>query len=101
MLLTTGECDPRAPLEEALRLFDQMKAPAELWVMPDQHHNGSVTATPRSSVWEADMHSFACDWLRERFNGAPMRHAGKVRYLDPAGAGPNAATVTCKRRWFD
>jgi dienelactone hydrolase len=100
-LLTTGEYDPRAPLEEVLRLFDQMKAPAELWIMPDQHHNGSVTATSRSSVWEADMHSFVCDWLRDRFNGVPMKHSGKVLYLEPSGAGPNAATVTYKRRWFD
>src|SRR5688572_21062758 len=100
-LLTTGEYDPRAPVDEVLRMFDLMKAPAELWLMPDQHHNGSVTNTPRASVWEADMHSFVCDWLRERFNGVPQKHAGKVVYLDPSGAGPNASTVTYKRRWFD
>ena len=100
-LLTTGEFDPRAPVEEVLRLFDQMKAPAELWLMSDQHHNGSVTTTPRAAVWEADMHSFVCDWLRERFNGAPQKHAGKVVYLEGSGAGPNASTVSYKRRWFD
>jgi dienelactone hydrolase len=100
-LLTTGEYDPRAPVEEVLRLFDQMKAPAELWLMSDQHHNGSVTTTARSAVWEADIHSFVCDWLRERFAGKPLKHAGKVIYLEPSGAGPNAATVNFKRRWFD
>src|SRR6185295_2795165 len=57
-LLTTGEYDPRAPLEEVLRLFDLLKAPAELWVMPDQHHNGYVTGGSRSAVWEGDIHAF-------------------------------------------
>jgi len=100
-LLVTGEYDPRAPVEEVLRLFDQMKAPAELWLLSDQHHNGSVSMRPRSSVWEADVHAFACDWLRDRFNGVPAKNAGKVLYLEPSGAGPNSASVTLKRRWFD
>ena len=100
-LVVTGEYDPRAPVEEVLRLFDQMKAPAELWLLSDQHHNGSVSLTARSSVWEADVHAFACDWLRDRFNSVPLKHAGKVLYLEPSGAGPNSASVTFKRRWFD
>jgi len=100
-LLVTGEYDPRAPVEEVYRLFDQMKAPAELWLLPDQHHNGSVTMRARSSVWEADIHAFVCDWLRERFNGVPVRHPGKVLYLEPSGAGPNDPKVSYKRKWFD
>jgi hypothetical protein len=83
------------------RLFDQMKAPAELWVMPDQHHNGSVTQKARSAVWEADIHAFVCDWLRDRFNGIPVKHPGKALWLEPSGAGPNAQGVSHKRRWFD
>ena len=100
-LLVSGEYDPRAPIEEVYRLFDQMKAPAELWLLPDQHHNGSITAKARSAVWEADIHAFACDWLRERCNGVPVRHPGQVLYVEPSGAGPNAASFTLKRRWFD
>jgi pimeloyl-ACP methyl ester carboxylesterase len=100
-LIVTGEYDPRAPVDEVYRLFDQMKAPAELWVLPDQHHNGSITQKGRSSVWEADIHAFVCDWLRERFNGVPVKHPGKSLWLDPAGAGPNAPGVSYKRRWFD
>lgn len=100
-LIVTGEYDPRAPVEEVYRLFDQMKAPAELWLLPDQHHNGSVTMRARSSVWEADIHVFVCDWLRERFNGVPVRHPGKVLYLEPSGAGPNDPKIGYKRRWFD
>jgi dienelactone hydrolase len=100
-LLVTGEYDPRAPVEEVLRLYDLMKAPRELWLLPDQFHNGSVTVKARNAVWEADIHAFACDWLRDRFNGARLKHSGKVLWLDPSGAGPNAASVTYKRRWFD
>ncbi len=100
-LVVTGEYDPRAPIDEVYRLFDQMKAPAELWVLPDQHHNGSVTQKGPSAVWEADIHSFVCDWLRERFNGVPVKHPGKALWLEPAGAGPNAPEVSYKRRWFD
>ena len=100
-LIVAGEYDPRAPVDEVYRLVDQMTAPVELWVLPDQHHNGSVTMKARSSVWEADIHAFVCDWLRERFNGAPMKHQGKTLWLDPSGAGPNGPGVTYKRRWFD
>ncbi len=100
-LVVAGEYDPRAPIDEVYRLFDQLKAPAELWVLPDQHHNGSVTMKARSSVWEADIHAFVCDWLRERFNGVPLKHAGKTLWLDPSGAGPNGPGVVYKRRWFD
>ncbi|OGA45177.1 MAG: hypothetical protein A3F74_11695 [Betaproteobacteria bacterium RIFCSPLOWO2_12_FULL_62_58] len=100
-LLVAGEYDPRAPVEEVYRLFDQMKAPAELWLMPDQHHNSSVTGGARSAVWEADIHAFMCDWLRERFNGVPVRHPGQVLYVEPSGAGPNSPSVSLKRRWFD
>ena len=100
-LIVTGEYDPRAPVDEVYRLFDEMKAPAELWLLPDQHHNGSITQKPRSSVWEADIHAFVCDWLRERFEGRAVKHPGKVLWLDPSGPGPNAAQVSYKRRWFD
>lgn len=100
-LIVSGEYDPRAPISEVYRLFDEMKAPAELWVLPDQHHNGSITQKGRSSVWEADIHAFVCDWLRERFNGVPLKHAGKTMWIDPNGAGPNGPGIAYKRRWFD
>lgn len=100
-LIVAGEYDPRAPVDEVYRLFDEMKAPAELWVLPDQHHNGSITQKGRSSVWEADIHAFVCDWLRERFEGKPLKHPGKSLWIDPNGAGPNGPEISHKRRWFD
>jgi dipeptidyl aminopeptidase/acylaminoacyl peptidase len=40
-------------------------------------------------------------WARERFNGQPLKHAGKTLWLEPSGAGPNGPGVVYKRRWFD
>jgi hypothetical protein len=57
--------------------------------------------TPRSAVWEADIHSFVCDWLRDRFAGVALKHAGKTLWLEPSGAGPNGAQPVYRRRWFD
>ena len=34
-------------------------------------------------MWEADIHAFVCDWLRDRFNGLPLKHAGKVLWIEP------------------
>jgi dipeptidyl aminopeptidase/acylaminoacyl peptidase len=100
-LLVCGEYDPRAPMDEIYRLFDQMKAPAELWVLPDQHHSASVTMRHGASVWEADMHAFSCDWLRDRFNGVPVKHPGQVLYIEASGAGPNSPSVKLKRKWYE
>ena len=41
-LLAVGEYDPRGPIDEIYRMFDQLKAPAELWVFADQHHMPSI-----------------------------------------------------------
>jgi hypothetical protein len=81
--------------------YDEMRAPAELWLLADQHHNGTITGGARTAVWEADIHAFVCDWLRERFQGAPLKHAGKVLWLDGGSAGPNGPQPVYKRRWFD
>jgi hypothetical protein len=42
-----------------------------------------------------------CDWLRDRFNGQPVKHPGKSLWLDASTHGPNAPSVSYKRRWFD
>jgi hypothetical protein len=45
VLLAAGEYDPRSPLDEVYRMFDQLTAPAELWVFADQHHMPSIGGT--------------------------------------------------------
>ncbi|HEY4374049.1 MAG TPA: alpha/beta hydrolase [Burkholderiales bacterium] len=99
-LIVNGEFDPRAPADEIYRLFDQMKAPAEFWMLPDQHHNGSVSGAGRAVIWQADIHSFATDWLRDRLLGKPVKYPGKVLYLDQA-SGPNGKSPTMKRYWYE
>ena len=45
VLLAAGEYDPRSPIDEVYRMFDQLTAPAELWVFADQHHMPSIGGT--------------------------------------------------------
>jgi len=100
-LLVSGEYDPRSPLDEVYRLYDQLTAPAELWVFADQHHAASLVGGARRSLSEADINELACDWLRDRFAGKALAHPGKVLYVDPAGAGPNSSSVALKRKWYE
>jgi pimeloyl-ACP methyl ester carboxylesterase len=99
-LLIAGEFDPRSPIDEVYRLFDQIEAPAELWVFADQHHNASLGGDG-AAVWQSDLHALACDWLRDRFDGKPLPHPGEVTYVDQASAGPNSPTVSRKRKWYE
>jgi pimeloyl-ACP methyl ester carboxylesterase len=96
-LLTVGEYDPRAPLNELYPVFDELTAPAELWVMADQHH--SFTVGP-GATWARGSHGVCLDWLRDRLSGKPVAHPGEVRWVDRPG-GPNDPTVQSKRSWYE
>lgn len=96
-LLTVGEYDPRAPLREIYSLFDQMTAPAELWVMADQHHSFSVGG---GSEWARASHSVLMDWLSDRLEGQPLAHRGEVVYVEGSG-GPNDPGLATKRFWYE
>ncbi|MFI5269363.1 MAG: alpha/beta hydrolase family protein, partial [Chloroflexota bacterium] len=99
-LLVAGEYDPRSPIEEVYRLFDQLKAPAELWVYADQHHNPSVGGEG-GVTWEAPVHGVMCDWLKDRLAGKALAHPGQVVYVEPSSPGPYSAGVALKRRWYE
>jgi hypothetical protein len=82
--------------------FDQVKAPAELWVFADQHHMPSIVGGDSgTNNWAAPLHGAMCDWLRDRFDDKPLRHAGQAIYVEANSAGPNAAKVTLRRRWYE
>lgn len=98
-LLTVGEYDPRAPLEDVYPLFDQLTVPAELWVMTDQHHNISL-GDRGGAPWARSSHGFVVDWLRDRLDGSPVDHPGKVRWVD-GDLGPNSPSVQEKRAWYE
>ena len=95
-LLTVGEYDPRAPLDELYRLYDQLTAPAELWVMADQHHSLSVGGGPD---WARASHGMAMDWIADRLAGHPVPRPGAVVRVD-AGTNPNASDLPQQRHWF-
>ena len=96
-LLTVGEYDPRAPLKQIYPLFDQMTAPAEMWVMADQHHSFNVGGGPD---WARASHGVMMDWLRDRLDGKQMMREGQVTYVEGSG-GPNAANLATKRFWYE
>ena len=101
-LLAVGEYDPRGPLDEVYRAFDQLKAPGELWVFADQHHMPSIGGGDSgTNNWAAPLHAAMCDWLRDRLTDKPLRHPGQVVYVEANSAGPNSSTVTLKRKWYE
>jgi pimeloyl-ACP methyl ester carboxylesterase len=97
VLLTAGEYDPRAPLHEVYRLFDQLWVPAELWVMVDQHHELSIG--PGGPLWSRTTQGIGVDWLRDRLEGNELRNPGVSWVL--GADGPNAPSVTRKRHWYE
>lgn len=98
-VLTVGEFDPRAPLDEMFHLFDQMTAPAELWVMADQHHLLSL-GNKGGPSWGKMSQLMVVDWLSDRLQGKPLPQGGNVLYVQ-GGAGPYAPGAQTKRRWFE
>jgi pimeloyl-ACP methyl ester carboxylesterase len=96
-LLTVGEYDPRSPLLETFELFQEMTAPAVLWVMADQHH--SFTVGP-GETWGRGSHGVCIDWLRDRLDGLPLDSPGQVKYVDSA-VGPNDPNAEHKLWWFE
>jgi dipeptidyl aminopeptidase/acylaminoacyl peptidase len=100
-LLAVGEYDPRGPIDEIYRMFDQLTAPAELWVFADQHHMPSIGAGQSNTNWAAPLHGAMCDWLRDRFADKPLRHPGRVAYVEPNSGGPNSDAVALKRKWYE
>lgn len=99
LLMTVGEFDPRAPIGEVYPLFDQVTAPKELWVMADQHHNLTVGPS-KGAPWSKPSHGVATDWLRDRLEGKPIAHEGRVLYVQTA-KGPYSPSAEPKRAWFE
>ena len=58
---------------------------------------GADSASPCA----APLHAAMCDWLRDRFADTPLRHPGQAVYVEASGAGPNSATATLKRKWYE
>ncbi|MFC1984362.1 alpha/beta hydrolase family protein [Chloroflexota bacterium] len=98
LVMTVGEYDPRAPLDEIYPLFDQLKVPAELWIMADQHHGLSIGSVA-GPAWMRTSRGIITDWLRDRLIGKPLAHPGKVLWVQ-SDSGPNSPKVEMKRKWY-
>lgn len=94
VVMTVGEFDPRAPLDATYELFDELTAPAELWVMAGQHH------MPTLRGGDGFLHPFMLDWLADRLAGRPVTNPGQVRWVDRA-AGPYGTKGWGKRAWYE
>jgi pimeloyl-ACP methyl ester carboxylesterase len=93
-LMVTGEYDLRDPVEEVLRIFDQVTAPAQLWIFADSFHktrfaDGSGTYQP------------TLDWLSDRLAGVAMPETNQVRYIEPSALRPWGDGVSLKRHWYE
>ena len=86
---------PMGIYSKKIKKLDELKPGARI-AIPNDPTNGG-----RALVWQVDIHSFVCDWLRERFEGKPVKHPGKTLWLDPNAGGPNVAKPTFKRYWYE
>jgi pimeloyl-ACP methyl ester carboxylesterase len=94
LLMATGEYDLRDPVDEVFRIFDQVTAPAELWLFADQFHR--LNFTGGKSIYGAIL-----DWLTDRLTGVALPPTNPVRYIEPTATGPSGAGVSLKRRWYE
>jgi pimeloyl-ACP methyl ester carboxylesterase len=100
-LTTVGEFDQRSPLPAVYGFFDQISAPAELWVFADQHHQVSLRGkAPTASSSAGDCHALGMDWLKDRVLGKELRAPGEVTYVD-GSVSPNDPAVKRKRFWYE
>jgi DNA-binding HxlR family transcriptional regulator len=94
VLMATGEYDLRDPVEEVFRIFDQVVAPAELWVFADQFHRLRFAGG-------RDVYPAMLDWLGQRLAAVALPAGNPVRYIEPVAAGPSGEGVSFKRRWYE
>ena len=99
VLVTSGQYDPRSPLDEVYQLFDSISAPSELWIFEDQHHNTNLKANFGQN-WLGDHHSLATDWLKDRLDGKPIGEPGVTKWIPPRGLSPNDPGIARKRTWY-
>src|SRR5688500_2088817 len=99
-LLAVGEYDPRGPIDEGYRMFEQITAPSSVGVCADQHRMPSGGAVGSTTNWAAPLGGAMCDWRRDRFADKPLRHPGQTVYVEANSGGPNSAAVALKRKWY-
>ncbi|MDA0764163.1 MAG: alpha/beta hydrolase [Proteobacteria bacterium] len=82
-LLATGEFDPLCPLEDAIEVFNDLKARRELWVIEDQFH--PLWNIP--NLGKLDCHHYIMDWL-QRALVKGKTNEDRIAYVANKGEGP-------------
>jgi len=85
MLMITGEYDPLCPLTEALKVYDELQVPKEIWVFENEFHR----VTNCRALGGAAIHGFMVDWLKEAMDGrlGPDHHREVL--IPQNGLGPH------------
>ncbi len=84
-LLVTGEFDPLCPLEDAIEVFEELRAPKEMWVLENQFH----PLWRIQNLGSLDCHEYVLDWLGMVLTGKglPPGHR-RIAYVRQNGDGP-------------
>jgi dipeptidyl aminopeptidase/acylaminoacyl peptidase len=83
-LMITGEYDPLCTVGESLRVYDELRAPKEIWVFENEFHR----VTNSKALGGAAIHGFMVDWLKDAMDGKlPADHHREV-LIPQKGRGP-------------
>ena len=100
-LLAVGEYDPRGPIDEIYRMFDQLTAPAELWVFADQHHMPSIGAGESNTNWAAPCMAPCATGCATASPTSRCVIPARWCTSSLTVAGPIASAVALKRKWYE
>jgi pimeloyl-ACP methyl ester carboxylesterase len=84
MLMITGEYDPLCPLTEALKVYDELKVPKEIWVFENEFHR----VTNSRALGGAAIHGFMVDWLKDAMDGRLGPNHHREVLIPQKGLGP-------------
>lgn len=86
-LLVQGEFDPMSPLEDGMKLFEELAGPKEFWILEDGVHGGTISHSGLGNVKGAP---FMVDWLVDAaVNGAVKKGHRRIKWIPPeSGCGP-------------
>ena len=83
-LMITGEYDPLCPIGESLRVYDELRAPKEIWVFENEFHR----VTNSKALGGAAIHGFMVDWLKDAMDGKLAPDHRREVLVPQKGRGP-------------
>ncbi len=82
-------------------LFDQVRAPKELWVFEDQLHMATLFGS--ANIGQLDTHLLSLDWLWDAMAGKFGPGYARTAYIPAGGGGPHGKSVAGRTalRWWE